>query len=715
MADTAPTVPSAPASAETPPPDGAARVERWRRMLLDFSLRNTLLNARNHRRCINLAVPSIDELEDLIAAGKSFSIVSGDALLSSTPKDAAAPGSGAALPADLQTALEADLNRRHRLWARLPEKDLAARLLRLYRQARHDLEEGGIHTLYLAVGFIDWIPKSHPAQTCAAPLILIPVELRRRTVGEGILLQRVEEDALLNTTFLEFLRTEFHISVAGLDPLPQDESGVNVREILARFREAVAGRPGWSVREEAALGHFIFSKFVMWNDLTARADALRAHPLVSHLISGGGQYEDGIRVFPPADLGRHLNLSQTYCPLAADTSQLTAVLYSALGKSFVLHGPPGTGKSQTIANLIAHNLALGRRVLFVSEKKAALDVVHRRLSRIGLKPFCLELHSNKAGKGDVIAQIREAIDCPKTETPPAWYTVPLETDALRIELDTALARLHTPGTDGVSAYDCLSCLADPPPGLPSGLARTQPPWRIQSAAFEGGPDRVAAAHTALHGLTDAWQSTTPEHAHAVAHQTLREVPVLQVAQAAHGLAARRVARVAPGERDAPRTEQRVDAVVPRPAVDVTEVVVPRQGPVVLGGAPRQVLVEELRPRAEVHRGGVRDHAVQVEHDGVVPRRHEEHSHRRALPAATSVPARVLRLECTGNWRRVRAPTSSPGRARDPFHAVHARPPRDGTRSRDRGASIGSTASRRVRGRDHGQASKGLTIRTPSGW
>lgn len=516
MADTAPTVPSAPASAETPPPDGAARVERWRRMLLDFSLRNTLLNARNHRRCINLAVPSIDVLEDLIAAGKSFSIVSGDALLSSTPKDAAAaPGSGAALPADLQTALEADLNRRHRLWARLPEKDLAARLLRLYRQARHDLEEGGIQTLYLAVGFIDWIPKSHPAQTCAAPLILIPVELRRRTIGEGILLQRVEEDALLNTTFLEFLRAEFHISVAGLDPLPQDESGVNVREILARFREAVAGRPGWSVREEAALGHFIFSKFVMWNDLTARADALRAHPLVSHLISGGGQYDDGIRVFPPADLWRHLNLSQTYCPLAADTSQLTAVLYSALGKSFVLHGPPGTGKSQTIANLIAHNLALGRRVLFVSEKKAALDVVHRRLSRIGLKPFCLELHSNKAGKGDVIAQIREAIDCPKTETPPAWYTVPQETDALRIELDTALARLHTPGADGVSAYDCLSCLADPPPGLPSGLARTQPPWRIQSAAFEGGPDRIAAAHAALHGLADAWQSTTPEHAHAV--------------------------------------------------------------------------------------------------------------------------------------------------------------------------------------------------------
>ena len=156
---------------------------------------------------------------------------------------------------------------------------------------------------------------------------------------------------------------------------------------------------------------------MIWNDLTDHFTEFRGHPFVAHLAERSGLYDDGVAVFPPEEIAAHANPAELYCPGTADSSQLTAMLYSALGKTFVLHGPPGTGKSQTITNIIAHNLALGRRVLFVSEKKAALDVVHRRLVSSGLGPFCLELHSHQAGKADVMRQFAEALEVGASREP----------------------------------------------------------------------------------------------------------------------------------------------------------------------------------------------------------------------------------------------------------------------------------------------------------
>ena len=203
----------------------------------------------------------------------------------------------------------------------------------------------------------------------------------------------------------------------------------------------------------------------MWNDLTVRQDDLRKNALVSHLIEGGGLFDDGIEVFPPEEIAQHLDLKNLCCPMSADSSQLAAVIYSGMGKSFVLHGPPGTGKSQTITNIIAYNLALGRRVLFVSEKKAALDVVHNRLTKIGLKPFCLELHSNKAGKTEVLKQFAEALQIPETTPPAEWDAVVASMEQTREELNRYVRELHKVYPNGPSAYDCFSRtlpLAEPP-------------------------------------------------------------------------------------------------------------------------------------------------------------------------------------------------------------------------------------------------------------
>ena len=404
------------------------RVTRWTQKLLDLSLRNRLLNARDSKQILPLAVDDVASLEDRLSADQAVAV---------EPSDSQSRSAGA-----LRSTLASD--------------DMLRRLKEIFRLAKTDLEESGVNALYLALGFLKWRPKGANAKECRAPILLMPVQMTRKNVREGYTVSRLDDDTMLNATLVEFLRAEFGISIQGLDPLPEDDSGVDVAKVFATFREVVKGMEGWDIEEDAAIGNFSFGKFVMWKDLTARADQLGSHPFVSHLMKGGGDYDDGVEVFPPEEIASHIKYGELFTPLSADSSQLAAVLYSAMGKSFVLHGPPGTGKSQTITNLIAHNLALGRRVLFVSEKKAALDVVHRRLSSVGLKPFCLELHSNKSGKAEVLAQFKEALDYIDKGTPNEWQKTVDQISNYRSALDAPIAALHKRQNNGLTAYDCFA-------------------------------------------------------------------------------------------------------------------------------------------------------------------------------------------------------------------------------------------------------------------
>lgn len=400
------------------------RVTRWTQKLLDLTLRNRLLNVRETKELIPLGCRDILRLEDMLADGKALALETGDLTESF-------------------------------LVSRLTPEETDKRVKHLFRTARTDLEESGVNTLFLALGFLSWTPPQRADKPCRAPLILLPVKLVRKSLND-IRLEVRDEETLVNPTLVELLRSEYHLTVAGIDPVPTDDHGVDVAAILARFSEAVAEQSGWEVTHDLALGRFSFGKFVMWKDLSTRLDDLRANPLVNHLITGDGNYDDGITVFPPETIAEHLDPKDLYCPLSADSSQLTAVLYSRLGKTFVLHGPPGTGKSQTITNLIADNLAHGRRVLFVSEKKAALDVVHARLTKIGLKPFCLELHSNKSGKTEVLAQFAEALAVGVQTAGTEHDHVAQQLDATRGELAGYVQALHRVYPNGRSAYDCFA-------------------------------------------------------------------------------------------------------------------------------------------------------------------------------------------------------------------------------------------------------------------
>ena len=410
---------------------GNSRMVRWTQRLLDLSLRNRLLNARDGKQLLPLECDSANALEDRLASGESIMVES----VSQTARPANS----------LRTPLGEEESRR--------------RLKEMYRLAKTGLEESGVNALYMAVGFLNWRAKG-PDKMYRAPLVLVPVQLSRKNARDGYAISRFDDDTVPNTTLVEFLRVEFGISVEGVDPLPEDAAGVAMDEVMQSFRRAVKGMDGWSVDGSIALGHFSFGKFVMWKDLSSRADQLASHPLVAHLMKGGGGYDDGVDVADVEDAVSSAAYDQLFCPLSADSSQLSAVLLSAKGKSFVLHGPPGTGKSQTITNLIAHNIAIGRRVLFVSEKKAALDVVHRRLASIGLGPFCLELHSNKSGKGDVLAQFSEALDYVDRGVPLEWGKTTSALTRLRAELDAPVSALHRRQKNGLAAYECFASKLD---------------------------------------------------------------------------------------------------------------------------------------------------------------------------------------------------------------------------------------------------------------
>ena len=414
-------------------PDGAGsascgsglppRVARWCSMLLDLSRRNRLLNFKDGPAAVRLAFDAPEFIEDAIAEDKAYKILE-------TPEKG--PQS-----ADADTRKVRDFLKKEceagRLYALAGGAGNAyKRLLALFRVARNDLEEGGVRTIFLALGVLKWKDgKGASAPVYRAPLVLYPVELRRLPGKEGFTLRRTDDDPVANVTLLEMLRREQRIEVPGADPMPEDEHGVDLEKVFAAYRAAVAPLAGWSVEPEVWIGRFSFNKFLMWRDLSTRLDDLAKSPIVAHLLSGGGAFDDGVPAVEPGQVDAISDEGWPPCPVAADSSQLSAVLAAVRGRNFVLHGPPGTGKSQTITNLIACCMAAGKSVLFVAEKRAALEVVQRRLRKIGLAPFCLELHSNKAGKAEVLRQFKESLDYGGTQPPEAWDATLAELRAVR--------------------------------------------------------------------------------------------------------------------------------------------------------------------------------------------------------------------------------------------------------------------------------------------
>lgn len=441
-----------------PPETPATRIDQWKSRLLDLSLRNRLLNFRETKSTIRILTNSPDRIEDELAAERELSLRPRPKVMGEDdPRNAAAYTQQQRTDALAEHLI--DELKHGRLHTNLDESEHARRLTELFRSARNAIEENGTNTLFAAVGILEWRETEFSDRIFHAPLLLVPVELKRKSVIEGFSLRRLDEETRLNVTLMEMLRQHFQKEIPGIDPLPEDQSGVDVNLVFRIFRDAVRDLPGWEVKTEVWLGQFSFTKFLLWKDLADRLDDLTRNRVVNHLVNDAGTpYPNATEDIRPEQLDYEFHPRDIFCPRSVDSSQLAAVMAAAAGHDFVLEGPPGTGKSQTIANIIAHCLAHGKRVLFVAEKRAALDVVYRRLREEGLEPFCLELHSNKTGKADVIAQFDRSLRFINNDEATDWEHRAAELERLRDTLNCYASALHRRHACGLSAYRCLDYL-----------------------------------------------------------------------------------------------------------------------------------------------------------------------------------------------------------------------------------------------------------------
>jgi very-short-patch-repair endonuclease len=432
------------------------RLARWQRKLLDLSLRNNLLNFKSSKQNLKIEAPDAGLLEDTLSEGQALKILARPDLM-----DGADPRNRALYESrereDVRRNHALDALKRREIYVGLQPAELESRLVQLFRSARMTLQEGGANTLYLALGFLSWTRDGKAEQKYRAPLVLIPVTLSRRSVRSGFTLTLHDDEPRFNPTLVEMLRQDFKLNLGVAEgELPRDDSGLDLRTIWDTVSRAIKDIKGWEISEEVTLAMFSFAKYLMWKDLTERTDQLRENPVVRHLIDTPREpYPHGVAFPNPRRLDQDFTPEQTFCPLPADSSQLSAVMAAARGKDFVLIGPPGTGKSQTISNVIAQCLAEGKRVLFVSEKIAALDVVYRRLREVGLGDFCLELHSNKARKLDVLAQLQKSWESKGEVDASAWRAEAQRLKRMRDDLNVYVERLHLRHANGISIFDAI--------------------------------------------------------------------------------------------------------------------------------------------------------------------------------------------------------------------------------------------------------------------
>ena len=375
-----------------------SRLERWQGNLLDLTLRNRLLNFGERVSSVELLCSNRRRLLGLMDTSKGVRI-------EEWPEQD-----------EPDRAVYAEALTRNKVYARLVKtgqrRSLHQRLLELYRKARNDLQEGGANTLYLVVDFLVWKESDSSDRELLAPFILVPVELTRKSVSHDFELALFDDAPRFNPVLLEKLRRDFGIDVSNFDDeLIQVVDNVDVNDIRDRLRRAVQHIPGFKVRSSTMLDTLSFGKYLMWKDLTDRTDELRQSRVVRHILDTPmSPYPEQVASPEPRELDSKTHPAELFTPLSADSSQLASIVGAERGKDFVIIGPPGTGKSQTIANMVAPNVAKGKAVLFVSEKAAALEVIYRRLQNVGLGEFCLELHSNKAKKLDVLQQLGRAWD-----------------------------------------------------------------------------------------------------------------------------------------------------------------------------------------------------------------------------------------------------------------------------------------------------------------
>ena len=398
------------------------RIETWKKLLLDFGKRNRLINFKEGKRSnVQIIAPLYDELFDQIAVHE---------------KEIAFPYAKK-IQMDDEGEETYDVVVKGNVETSKSIGDLQKTLKVLRYRANTSIEEQGINILFLAFGLLKWTEREDSKQTFSSPIVLVPVKLIIESLTSPYKLIPHEDEIVVNPTLLHKLSNDFGITLPEFD---------GVQDNIADYFDSIEGlieNKGWQIERCVNLTNLSFLKINMYKDLERNEDKLNSNPVIAAIA--GEQ--------PPIPISESLNNFDhdketrpidTFQVVDADSSQQDAVLLSKRGASFVLQGPPGTGKSQTITNIISEAIADGKKVLFVSEKMAALQVVYNRLVNVGLGDFCFTLHSHKANKKEILRELANSISIDRKKVTDEALSQLHTLERKRAELNAYQQELHTP-------------------------------------------------------------------------------------------------------------------------------------------------------------------------------------------------------------------------------------------------------------------------------
>lgn len=424
-----------------------SKLDRWADYLLDTGKRSTLINFKDTKSStVEVLLPSIKQLFSKVESNSSFEVydpktTEPEEEIEPAREDGAYQGGffGRKNSKEEYQKAHAKKIKGDKVLLYNPYSNPLSVLKSIHKKARLAIEETGVNIAYMAFGFIRWKEREGGPEL-KAPLLLAPVLFKNASPIEPYLIQMTEDDCIVNPTFSFRMQTEYGIR------LP--ELGEEALEDYFGKVEAIISRMGWSLERSCKIGIFSFLKLNMYHDIRDNRAKILANGNIRTLL--GEKVGSSVSVSPVANLSLHNVVD-------ADSSQLDAIRMAKEGRSFVIQGPPGTGKSQTITNLIAECLSDGKRVLFVSEKLAALSVVYEKLKNASLSDFCLELHSHKANKKEFIAELCRCLRRDRDGYPPEKEAVEASKDRYKKQLDNYAKELHLKrGGIDMSLYQILS-------------------------------------------------------------------------------------------------------------------------------------------------------------------------------------------------------------------------------------------------------------------
>ncbi|MDR2706255.1 MAG: DUF4011 domain-containing protein [Planctomycetaceae bacterium] len=397
-------------------------IDGWKNLLLDFSKRNRLINCRiGGRNTLEIVHPNLETiLQHLVIDEETMQFSWKNDLVPKNSNEQSEQEEEATETQriSLDECLASPLLEENDLLTPLTDKELKRKLRQKSASAKESLEEHGLNVLYLGFGLLKWYESADSKEPLFSPLYLVPVYLRQASLGEAWEIGRYDDEAMYNHSLWERIQHDFRLTLPEFSAteISQIEDYDEFIELLRTAIPQSSDYNRWEIQRRVVLDCFNFQKLAMYRDMEQNKEKIAEHVLC-RIIAGDESAYDLLQKEQSVtadELDEKVHPLETFSVLDSDSSQQEAIQAVLRGNNLVLDGPPGTGKSQTIANIIAEMIGKGKTVLFVSEKAAAIEVVKRRLDHAKLSDFCLDCHAlfkkSAIGKKGIVNELMRCLE-----------------------------------------------------------------------------------------------------------------------------------------------------------------------------------------------------------------------------------------------------------------------------------------------------------------